>query len=326
MEGKMFRAAVGVVAVAVSLVLSATAFPQQPDHPVIGMFTEPLTDCPTVPKGVNASYCVGSVYAEWMQSAGIRVVPFPYDIQGQARMDLIQSVNGIFFQGGMLSGQDRVKFFQYVQEVFDIAVNLNANGDPFVLWGTCQGFQLLNAAAARNISVIERGFTGLFPRMLSINFTAQQPTSRIFGNSTTPSQILTILATENSTVNWHHDGVTPNGYKYNRLMRKFFKIVSTNIDPYDGRPFISTVEAYNAAIYATQYHPERPPYDFSNDLLGHSDDDIAVSNYLAKFLRDQLRKNNHSFPTPQDAENINVLNYPSSYEGWGPSVYWIDSI
>lgn len=317
-----------VAAVAVAVILLAaqevSAFPQQPTDPVMGILTSPPDDCPPPPPGTNNSQCVYGHYVQWLQSAGIRTVAFPYDANETYRAYLMSSVNGVFLQGGGLSGANRVAYMVYVQRLFDDAVALNQAGDPFVLWGTCQGFQLLSAAAARNVSVIENGFHGMYPLMMPLIMTREQRRSRMLGDATTPHHILKILRTKNSTTNWHHDAVTPHGYLYNPRLASFFKPLSLNKDPTDGRVFISAVEAVNPtfAVYATQFHPERPPYDFSNDKLGHTPDDIAVSNFCARFLAAQLRKNNHSFPRPLDANALDVQNTPRSVGDWGWTCYF----
>lgn len=81
--------------------------------------------------------------------------------------------------------------------------------------------------------------------------------------------MITILQSQNVTMNFHHMGVTPQSYVSIPALSSFFKIISTNVDRgiftvnffsdtkihQVGREFISTVEAIHYPIYATQWHP-----------------------------------------------------------------------
>jgi hypothetical protein len=45
-------------------------------------------------------------------------------------------------------------------------------------------------------------------------------------------------------------------------LKSFFQLLSTNVDR-KGKAFVSSVEAFNFPIYATQWHPERPQFDWT---------------------------------------------------------------
>lgn len=47
------------------------------------------------------------------------------------------------------------RYFKTAAKIFQKAISTN---DNFVLWGTCQGFQMLNAFVAKDPSVVEPGF------------------------------------------------------------------------------------------------------------------------------------------------------------------------
>jgi gamma-glutamyl hydrolase len=232
-------------------------------------------------------------------------------------------VNGILFPGGGLGGQQLEEYFAVVQEIVDQAVEWNRAGDPFVVWGTCMGFQVVCAAVARNLSVIQGGYHGLYPAMLPITFSAAQPSSRMFGTLTTPAHILSVLSSQNSTLNWHHAGVSPNAFVAVQSLGAGLKILSTNVDV-NGKSFVSSVEGTDGtAIFATQFHPERIQFEYTNDLIGHKKGDIEVSEYLALFIAEQLKKNNHTFSSPSDAEAHSIHNYPIVNYGLGYELYWL---
>ena len=301
--------------------------PQQPANPIIGIYTDPLADgCGSPPPGVEATACVESFYVRWLQASGIRVVPFPWNATEPEMLWLAKRVNGVLFPGGGIGGELMTEYFAGVQRLFNRAVEWNRNGDPFFLWGTCMGFQVLCAAAAGgDLGVIEGGYPGMEPLMMPLDFTAEAPNSRMFGDATCPSEIRKILKGSNSTLNWHQAIVKPSMFTSHPKLGEHFEPLSTNVPPFNtSTTFVSAVEGKNGLnVFAAQFHAERPPYEFSNGGIGHTWEDIAVSQYLANFIASRLKLNNHSFASAAEAEAYRIDQYPLQDQGWGHRTYWV---
>jgi gamma-glutamyl hydrolase len=331
-----------LLAAMATVAVVTTGYPTQPMDPVIGILVEPAaysnnacvsvyspphisannSNDPTMPPGGNFSGCVWSIYVKWVESAGIRVVPISWNSNTTDIDYLLDRVNGVLLPGGIIEGDKPVydAYFNAVQHIFDRIIGYNANGNPVVLWGTCQGFEMINAAAARSLSVILPGFEGMNPLMMNVNFTPAAISSKLFGQA--PENILSSMTTNFTTLNWHDKGITPEEYATNAKLSSILRPLSTTNDV-KGRTFVSALEGINAAIFATQFHPERPPYEFDNDLIGHDEDALRVSNYLAMFLREQLMKNNHTFEHPSLLDRLTIENYAMANQGWGVQVYYV---
>ena len=300
-----------------------TAYPLQPANPVIGIVTHPMDECNTPPAGVQANSCLESFYVDWLEAAGIRVVPVPYNSSIEYHMYLAQRLNGILFPGGGSGGAQLQRYFAKAQAVFNQTLAWNAAGDPFFLWGTCMGFQVLCSCAAGTLDVITGTYPGMEPLMMALNFTAAQPSSKLLGDATCPSYVRNVLQTQNSTLNWHQDAVLTSEWTKRPALAKNLVVLSTNTAPAGNVVFASAVESPVANIFATQFHPERPPYEFSDDGIGHTAGDVAVSQYLADFIVSRLRMNNHTFETPQDAEALRIARFPRVDYGWGYKSYFV---
>lgn len=317
-----------VLVVLVCTVFTAcSAYPTQPADPIIAMVTTPLVDCYGIsppPAGIDISGgCVESYYVRWLEASGVRAVPLIWNATWEARKAVLDSVNGALFPGGGLGGQAFDDYVGNATQIFDYAVQRNAAGDPFFLWGTCQGFQVLSVIALRNASILKCIYHGTDPSMLPLDFTAYQPQSEMFGaRAESPENIVSILRTQNSTLNWHSCGINPADLNNN--FNSIFKVISTNVD-INGLPFISAYESTTNNFFATQFHPERVLYEFSNDIIGHTPDDIRVSHYLSMFIASRLRMNNHSYPTAVAANSATIENYPIFNLGWGSELYWVSS-
>ena len=342
-----------LVVAGVYIPTASRAFPTQQQAPIVGIVVEPplsTGECTTIFKSDmprkeapniddnkfanNTKGCVWSIYVTWLHSAGIRVVPIPWQIDTpaqRANMDwLLARVNGVLFTGGVLDAEPPIieHYFATVQYVYAYTQQRNLQGDPFVLWGTCQGFQLINAAAAGTMSVIQNGFVGMDPLMMSVDFTSNAATSKMFGTAPDsdefkcPSEVIDYASKYPTTLNWHHEGISPNAGTQYPLLGAALHNLALSVDT-AGRQFVAAVEGINATIFAVQFHPERVTSDFSNDAIGHDHRSQAVSQYLSLFLRDQLTKNGHSFDTPEQANSMTIENYPVSNQGWGNEIYYI---
>jgi gamma-glutamyl hydrolase len=132
-----------------------------------------------------------------------------------------------------------------------------------------------------------------------------------------------VMVHTNSTLNWHNKGVTPDEFARNDRLRSVLVPTATSNDA-RGRTFVSSYEgAQGVAIFATQFHPERPPYEFDNGVVSHKPEVLDVSHYIALRLKELLMRNNHSFPTPEEANAELIENYASVNEGWGTQIYFV---
>jgi gamma-glutamyl hydrolase len=314
-----------VLVAAAVLVACAAAFPQQPADPIIGIFTAPMVgDCPPPPAaGQPFVGCVHSIYPDWLKGAGVRAIAVPWNSTDTEMEWLLSRVNGVFFMGGGLDFTDAMDhYFAQVQKVVKKGLKWNAEGDEFLMWGTCEGFQVMAAAVAGSLDIIRGKYLGMYPLMMPLQFTAAQPASRMFGADRMDAHLKHIFTAENSTVNWHHL-IVPASLFDTPAIAAVLTPLSTNLVPNNGTQFISAYEGKTANMYGVQFHPERPPIDFTNDAVGHTVGDITASQYMANFLASRLKLNKHSFDTPQQGEALMLAHYPMGDSGWGLQTYFI---
>ena len=318
-----------VVAIVAAVAIAAPSpYPTQKQVPVIGILVSPLEECNPPPADIAAQKpngCIESYYSRWLEASGARIVPIPWNnTASTAHLDyLLARVNGVVFPGGGLGQDDFPTYFATLSHIVDYALARNAQGDAFLTWGTCYGFQMTAAAVAKNLSVVQGGYSGMYPLMMALNFTSAQPRSKMFGTAAAPQSLLRDLATKPTTLNWHHAGIAPSTWYGNARITSTLRALSTNTEPSGLKQFISSYEAISANIFATQFHPERPPYEFSNPGIGHAPAAIGVSRYLADFVVGRAKLNNHTFENAADSEAIIVERHPLAYQGWGTETYYI---
>ncbi len=119
------------------------------------------------------------------------------------------------------------------------------------------------------------------------------------------------LGSENSTINLHHDGVTVAAFEASAALSAFYILASTNFDR-QGRAFVSTIEAWDYPITATQWHPERNALEWRDAiaLSAHSPSAIAAAQYLAAFFVGDARRNAQSFADVSLLAKYSTYSYP----------------
>lgn len=291
------------------------------NRPIIGVLATPLLSggCetflddyvpsahPTAPK--EPTSCFHSLYVKWLEGAGARVVPIRFDEDEDSIRELVSNLNGILFTGGGTPITDiQSQYMKTAGLLLKLAITAD---DHLPLWGTCMGLQTLSILVAGDPAVLEsNAFVGVDPAMLPLYFTAKADSSRLLGKASTPTAIRQTLMSQNVTTNLHHDGVSPQTYTTNSQLSSFFKVLSTNVDV-NNRPFVSTIEAISRPIYAVQWHPERPQFDWhhSPDLIDHGDSAVEIGQYLSNFLVREARKNDRHFADSSEEAARLIYNY-----------------
>lgn len=289
------------------------------DGPIIGVLTVPNDrECETAledgPEG--GSSCFASLYVKYIEAAGGRVAPILYDASDDDIAQIFNSVNGLFFTGGVVNirhAQESAATSQYLHAaslLFNMTVATNDAGVHMPLWGTCMGFQTLSILAAGDASVLETYAFEAEDLSLPLELTSAARESRLLGKDSVPPKVLRWLTMENLTSNLHHDGVAPESFAANQHLAAFFSVLSTNRDR-RGRPFASTIEGRRHPVFAVQWHPERSIFEWDSDEGGinHSAHAVEAMQFFANFLISEARKNQHRFRSAAEERAALIYNY-----------------
>ncbi|XP_033725631.1 gamma-glutamyl hydrolase-like [Pecten maximus] len=216
--------------------------------------------------------------------------------------ELFRRINGVLLPGGSI---DIITSYhaKAAKKLYQMALKANDQGDYFPIWGTCQGLQLLSALTAGQNLLADRPFSGVNP----LDFKPDFRDSKLFRNL--PENVYTALANEKVTSNLHMYGLTPQNFSGNSLLRKFYRVMSTNLDKY-GNVYISTMEAVRYPFYGVQFHPEKNVYNWDLHFTNNHDADaIQVAHYFSDFFLVEARKSRHFFPTVDEEIGALIDNY-----------------
>jgi len=278
----------------------------QNDRPIVGILAYPVD---VTNEQQYGSYYIAASYVKYIESNGGRVVPIFYDSTQTELLNIFNQINGVLFPGGGADITVNSPLYNTAKYLVDLAMAANDKGDYFPIEAHCLGFELLSVVISQNNSVLEAFDSENLS--LPLFFYDSYKQSRIFGN--TDQTILNILTNQAVTMNNHHYGVSPSTYFNNPLLSSFYRIISWNNDR-NNKQFVSTVESYKYPIYALQWHPEKPAFEWTTtEGIDHSTDSIMANEYISEFFMSETRKSYHTFATPEAEYNALIYNYPVTY-------------
>jgi len=261
-------------------------------------------------KGLNnvTSYIAAS-YVKAFESAGARVVPIMINKSPEYYEMMANSLNGIVFPGGAASITKKSGYGRAGAQLYQHVINANANGTVLPLWSTCLGFEMLMHLAS---GVQSNKTSHVLGRCNASNvkdpliFVKGAESSQMFGKMS--DRLMAALQTENITSNFHKYCVFED--TFNSLgLNDSYKILSTTYDK-DGLEYISTVEHNLYPVFGTQWHAEKPAYEWRDGLDGipRTKEALQVSTDLMEMFLDHVRKNHNSFPNDTEGSYL-IYNY-----------------
>ena len=75
-----------------------------------------------------------------------------------------------------------------------------------------------------------------------------------------------------------------------------------------GEEYVSTVEGRDYPLFATQWHPEKPPFEFADKSIPHTRTAIDAAYATASLVVDIARLNSHSITYPEEVKLV-IQNY-----------------
>ncbi|XP_072427647.1 gamma-glutamyl hydrolase-like isoform X2 [Chiloscyllium punctatum] len=265
-------------------------------RPIIGVLAHESND--VIPFG--KSYIPAS-YVKILESAGARVAPISMKLTEAEYTELLHSINGVLFPGGVASVLNS-RYAEISAIIYNFTLKANDKGVHFPVWAICLGFQeLIVLTSGENI--LTR--TNTINLALPLNFTKAGLHSRTFKKF--PKNLLQALQIRPLTGHYHYWGVSMKNFTNNKKLNNFYRILTTNMDN-QRVEYVSTVEV--------QWHPERSPYEWNATLnIPHFSEAVKVAWYLADFFVNEARWNFNHFSNTTEEEKALIYNYTPMYTG-----------
>jgi len=210
--------------------------------------------------------------------------------------------------GGLTDLYKDSPYVQAARKLWEWAREANDNGRPFPIYGTCLGFQLLHILES-NVSFTKLLVdTDSVAHPSTLQFTEEATDSLMFGGL--DSKLIDAIEDDHKNIilENHMFGLPPDHYKKWPVLEKNFKMLSTANDR-NGVTYVSSAEHKRYPFYATQWHPEKPPFEFGMKEIPHSLEAILVAQHLANVFIETARHSPHSFESPEEELEELIFNY-----------------
>ena len=296
-------------------------------RPVIAIFsqdTSTVTSSGAIDPEVKAElesyrYMIPASYVKWIGQAGGRALPVLLNQPREYYEEIFRVTNGLLFPGGNQGIDPEDIYTEEGEIIWNLAKKANDAGDYYPLWGTCLGFEEFSVLETGDGTVISTDVVAT-NLALPLELTEAAPQSRLFRSFS--SQLVAALAGESITFNSHTHGLLLSEYESNPALNGFFDLLSVNRAP-AGMVFVSTMEARDYPFYATQWHPEKNNWEWSQNAsysnIPHSPNAILASQSTSGFFLSEARRSNHVFP--EDERDRLIDSATLLYTGKGDWTY-----
>ncbi|XP_026481381.1 gamma-glutamyl hydrolase-like [Ctenocephalides felis] len=297
-----------------SIFLASCAFAAVPiveevnETPVVGILTQEIA------YSLNQQYpdqfksYIAASYVKFVEGGGARVVPIWIDKDRDYYKDIMNKVSGVLFPGGATWFNQSDGYADAGRHIFDIAKEMNDNGQYMPLWGTCLGFELLLYLDSNGEN---RAHCSSSKQPLPLEFKQGYGQSRMFSRA--PMHIMQSLANEPITANFHQYCVTEQNLTKFEIDHDW-NVLSVNKD-WNGLEFISSIESVRYPFYGVQFHPEKNIYEWvPNRNISHTLHAVQAAQYFAEFFVNEARKSPNKFDE-KELDNEIIYNYHTTFTG-----------
>ena len=99
----------------------------------------------------------------------------------------------------------------------------------------------------------------------------------------------------NFTYNSHNWGISPNTFKSDKGLAKFWDVTAESFMP-NGTAFTASIEAKDYPIFGTQFHPEKPSELWTDGYnINHSWESIQLQEHFARYFVAMARANKNTY-------------------------------
>ncbi|XP_026323073.1 gamma-glutamyl hydrolase A-like [Hyposmocoma kahamanoa] len=287
------------------------------NRPIIGVLSQEQSKSlqKKYPKENYTSYIAAS-YVKDVEASGARVVPILIGKDRKYYRELMQKINGVLFPGGATYFNQSNGYADAGQHIYEIAKQMNDRGDYFPIFGTCLGFELMIIIASGRGEVENRIECDVFEN-LPLRFDHGYKNSKMF--SAAPQDVLTILSTQDVTVNYHMFCIIDQNLKNFSLDRDW--LVTSHSTSTGGSKFIASIEHKRYPFYGVQFHPEKTFEWKQSKNYPHTVESIKANRYFMDFFVNECRKSDHTFNNVVEENKYLIYNYVPHFTGVLGSAY-----
>ncbi|KAH8302525.1 hypothetical protein KR044_007947, partial [Drosophila immigrans] len=279
------------------------------------------------------SYIAAS-YVNYVQSAGALVVPIWIGRERDYYETMMNLVNGVLLPGGAVfldedEAKEQPRFTNdcvaAAQHIYEIAMQKNAAGGHFPVWGTCLGFQLMMINAARTKEVRTKCRKPRF-EALPLQLTHDYAESQLFAGQ--PAELAQRMGSEPFACHQHRYCITESELRRYKL-HEDWHVLATREDDEEAPRFVTLIEHRRYPMAGAQFHPEKVAYELlfakpDTCRLSHTADCIQLAQHFAHFFVDACRRNANRFASVEQQARHMISNWQPVFCGKFVGSHWLE--
>ena len=279
----------------------------QTSRPIIGIIAQSTFNMSF--KGLGRNYIPAS-YVKFLEASGARVVPIFNNFTRKETTKLFYSINGAVFPGGIVNTTSS-GYANVSRTIFELAKATYDEGGYFPIMGICLGHQILATLANGDTDI--RILTDSFNMTAPLNLPKNYRNSKLFRYI--PHERMKMFNETLITTHFHELSIPLKSFHENKKLKDFYKVLTTNLDR-RGLEFVSTMEARKYPFYSTQWHPEKPPFEWACEkAIPHFYASIELSQYFSNFFVYEAKFNKHRFSSGKEERAALIYKYNPVYTG-----------
>jgi gamma-glutamyl hydrolase len=216
----------------------------------------------------------------------------------------------VLFTGG--AGEDEIHIDNHwvknANFILQFAINENKKGNPFPIWGTCLGLELLSYLTSRFDENIMQPIEG---NQHTLNVLRFQEPSYVYDDL--DPDMRQKLTTGPGILYFNHEmGLLESSYRNSKYMVDFWKVTSTTrtfSNP--SQTIVSSMEARDYPIFAVQFHPEKNLYEWKVPA-DRTEYGARISQIMSNKFVEIARKNQNRFADPADLTRRLIYNFKTT--------------
>ncbi|XP_068139895.1 gamma-glutamyl hydrolase B [Drosophila tropicalis] len=273
------------------------------------------------------SYLVAS-YVKYLEASGAHVVPIWIGRNRSYYESIMSELNGILLPGGAVFIDEADSMgkpnltndsVQSAYHIFDLAIEINAAGKYFPIWGTCLGFQLLmiRSAKSKEIRTECENMLKTLPLELTDDWRNSSLLQRL------PTAMCEEMRQRNFACHQHRYCIPKKNFKNFKLFNDW-RILATRFDTSSNQEYITLIEHRRYPIFGCQFHPERIAFEqqFIADKVNSPRICIELAQFLGNTFVDACRHNGNRFGSSEEKFRHLIWNWQPVYSGDIKDSHW----
>ena len=283
---------------------------------VIGIVSAPVIK----PYMNKVSSYIPQSYVKWIEMSGARVVPLQYDLPKPILAGFLNQLSGVLWIGGGIENKKTHTEKQFkifigtLHYIFNYVKKQNDIGNPYPIWGTCIGFEILAMMQmynttdelgsdfyhGRNIQKVSKKGGGV------IRFTSSAKSDGLM--KAFPTKMISQMETKPVTYHIHDLGFDMKG-KTVQKMKKYLDILAVEYSEKSKIQFMNAFKYKKYPFYGVMFHPEKPPFEWIPKGIPHNALAVKTSTILSRYFITLCRNNKNIWIGGRFPTDYMIYNY-----------------